>query len=154
MTEQGTTINIFGQNKKTSAQGILGGATQSSGVYSLVNYSTLNSDLGTTSNTYTQAKITLANNIGVISGHGLYTLPFSTLNPDLGFTMSSGVPPTIPKTTGGGGTTKYYQMVGYYAAGATYESFVVTGSPAASSTTNPNTGHALINTYVASFWAI
>jgi hypothetical protein len=49
-------------------------------------------------------------------------------------------------------TTKYYQMTGYYVTGAVFESFVVTGSPTASSVTNPNTGHMLINTFVSSFW--
>ncbi len=65
---------------------------------------------------------------------------------------SSGNLVTYP--TGGSTTTKYYQMVGYYVTGATYESFVITGSPSAASVTNPNTGHALINTYVASFWSV
>lgn len=53
-----------------------------------------------------------------------------------------GLPPVI----------NYYKMVGYYVASAAYEAFVVTGSPSAASTTNPNTGHALVNTFVASFW--
>lgn len=48
--------------------------------------------------------------------------------------------------------TVYYKMVGYYVTGAVYESFVVTGSPTSASTTNPNTGHALINTFVAQTW--
>lgn len=47
---------------------------------------------------------------------------------------------------------KHFKMIGYYVTGAVYESFVVTGSPSPSSTTNPNTGHALINTYVANIW--
>jgi hypothetical protein len=47
---------------------------------------------------------------------------------------------------------KHFKMIGYYVTGAVYESFVVTGSPTPSSTTNPNTGHALINTYVANIW--
>ena len=59
-----------------------------------------------------------------------------------------------PTGGGGGGTTKYFQMVGYYTTGAVYEAFVVTGSPAPSTTTNPNTGHTLVNTYVASFWQV
>lgn len=61
--------------------------------------------------------------------------------------------PGLPIPAGGGGTTKYYKMVGFYVAGATYESFVATGSPAASTCTNPNTSHTLINTYVASFYS-
>jgi|SRR5579885_664346 len=56
--------------------------------------------------------------------------------------------------TPGGSTTKYYQMVGYYTTGAVYEAFVVTGSPSASTATNPNTGHTLTNCYVASFWQV
>lgn len=55
------------------------------------------------------------------------------------------VPPTV---------TTYYKMTGYYTTGAVYESFVVTGNPAPASTTNPNTGHSLINTYVAQTWTI
>lgn len=47
---------------------------------------------------------------------------------------------------------KHFKMIGYYATGAVYESFVVTGSPAPSTTVNPNTGHTLINTYVANIW--
>jgi hypothetical protein len=50
--------------------------------------------------------------------------------------------------------TRYYQMVGFYVTGAVYEAFVVTGSPTAPSVNNPNTGHALINTYVSSFWTV
>lgn len=56
---------------------------------------------------------------------------------------------SLPTPTG---VTNYYKMVGYYTTGATYESFVVTGSPAPSTTTNPNTGHTLINTFVAQTW--
>lgn len=61
--------------------------------------------------------------------------------------------PGLPTPAGGGGTTKYYKMVGFYVSGGVYESFVATGSPAASTCTNPNTGHTLINTYVASFYS-
>lgn len=154
MVDQGTSISLIGLNKITSANGSLGGASQSYGIYNYFLVTTLNSDLGTTSNIYKQSLITSASNIGITLNHGIYAAYFPVFNPDLGSTITSGMPPSVPKTTGGGGTTKYYQMVGYYAAGATYESFVVTGSPSASSTTNPNTGHALINTYVASFWAI
>ena len=50
------------------------------------------------------------------------------------------------------GATVYYKMTGFYVTGAVYESFVVTGSPTSASTTNPNTGHALINTFVSQTW--
>jgi hypothetical protein len=69
----------------------------------------------------------------------------------IGNTLFSPGLPTPPG--GGGGTTKYYKMVGFYVSGAVYESFVATGSPAASTCTNPNTTHTLINTYVASFYS-
>lgn len=62
---------------------------------------------------------------------------------------------TLPVPTGGGmSLTKYYKMVGYYTTGAVYESFVVTGAPASPTTTNPNTGHTLVNTFVSSFWEV
>ena len=54
---------------------------------------------------------------------------------------------SLPTPTG-----PHFKMIGYYVTGAVYESFVVTGTPAPSTTTNPNTGHTLINTYVANTW--
>lgn len=59
--------------------------------------------------------------------------------------------PGLPLTISG--PTLYYKMVGFYTTGVVYESFVATGSPAASTCTNPNTGHTLVNTYVASFYS-
>lgn len=53
----------------------------------------------------------------------------------------------VPQTV-----TTYYKMTGYYTTGAVYESFVVTGSPTSATTTNPNTGHTLINTFVSQTW--
>jgi hypothetical protein len=154
MVDQGTSIQLTGINKVTSAQGITGAPSQSKGVYSIF-LSSFNSDLGVSSSLITQPKITYANNLGISYTNGRYNMTISAdLNSDRGITTSSSFQ-TLPKPSGaGGGTTKYYQMVGYYAAGSTYESFVVTGSPTAAAVTNPNTGHALINTYVASFWAI
>lgn len=68
-------------------------------------------------------------------------------------TNQNGTSLPIPPASGGG-LTKYFKMVGYYTTGAVYESFVVTGSPTSPTTTNPNTGHTLINTFVSSFWEI
>lgn len=65
-------------------------------------------------------------------------------------TDKTNTPDPLPFTTSS--TTKYYKMVGYYVTGAVYEEFVVTGSPTTPSFTNPNTGHALINCYVSTFW--
>lgn len=48
--------------------------------------------------------------------------------------------------------TRYYKMVGYYAVGHVYEQFVVTGTPAVASVTNPKTGHYLIHCYVSTYW--
>lgn len=63
---------------------------------------------------------------------------------------------TNPALANGTGTifTRYYKMVGYYSTGAVYETFIITGAPATGTTTNPNTGHTLINTFVASFWEV
>ncbi|HSY75585.1 MAG TPA: hypothetical protein VK890_01935 [Bacteroidia bacterium] len=60
----------------------------------------------------------------------------------------------LPTQIGDISPVKYYQMTGFYVVGSTFESFVVTANPTPASTTNPNTGHALINTYVASFWTV
>lgn len=52
------------------------------------------------------------------------------------------------------GQITYYKMVGFYTTGNVFESFVVLTTPAPSTTINPNTGHTLINTYVADVWLV
>ena len=116
MTDNGTSINMDGSTKVTSAAGILGTPSGNKGSYNLFNFQNFVDDIG--------SSISLK-------------------------TSGSSLP-----APSGGGTTKYFQMVGYYSTGAVYEAFVVTGTPAPPTTTNPNTGHTLVNTYVASFWAI
>lgn len=73
--------------------------------------------------------------------------PTALLNSSLAASGSGIVP--LPRVN-----TVYYKMVGYYISGAVYESFVVSTSPTAASVTNPNTGHALVNTRVAATWTI
>ncbi len=118
--------------------------------------------------------------VGIFDGHdstsastGIKTPPFSYaggaavaigyLSPAIVPSVSGNANTYMPSetiTNGVAGTTLptpatatvYYKMVGYYTTGAVYESFVTTGSPASASTTNPNTGHALINTFVALSW--
>jgi hypothetical protein len=59
---------------------------------------------------------------------------------------------TLPFVNSSGSLTSYYKMVGFYITGSTYEEFVSIGAPSASTFTNPNTGHSLINCYVSTFW--
>jgi hypothetical protein len=73
--------------------------------------------------------------------------PTALLNSSLAASGSGVVP--LPRVN-----TIYYKMVGYYVSGAVYEAFVVTGAPSAASVTNPNTGHALVNTRVAASWIV
>lgn len=47
---------------------------------------------------------------------------------------------------------KFYKMVGFYTTGSVYESFVNIGAPTVATTVNPDTGHTLIDTYVAAYW--
>lgn len=59
----------------------------------------------------------------------------------------------IPTQIGGGGgggpsLINYYKMRGYYVAGSTYETYVVTGSPS----TTPPSGHTLIDVAIVSEW--
>ena len=87
------------------------------------------------------------------SSYGEYGFLTNTqIDADIGATMALKTF-TLPQVTTIT-ATKYYKMVGFYVTGSVYESFVVTGSPTAPSVTNPNTGHALINTYVSSFWTV
>ncbi len=90
-------------------------------------------------------------NTHTISYYDLSTVPFSggfaATVPSVASNFTSG--PTLPTPTG---VTTYYKMVGYYTTGLVYESFVTTGNPTSASTTNPNTGHALVNTFVTQTW--
>lgn len=97
-------------------------------------------------------KIVPGNGIqGILStGVGVYESYFTQGIDDRG--RSVALTDEMPATTGGGGMVKYYKMTGYYVTGAVYESFVVTINPTPATTTNPNTGHTLTNTFVSSFW--
>lgn len=82
------------------------------------------------------------------SGNNAFSIPTNPVYKTPGTTLP------VPAGGGGGGLTKYFKMTGYYVTGAVYESFVVTGNPSPPTTTNPNTGHTLVNTFVSSFWEI
>lgn len=111
---------------------------------------------GTTAALILEPKISPAVATGpAIETHGKYSFLNQDVfgSNDIGTTDEYPFVQTIPKPTVAT-TTNYYKMVGYYTTGATYESFVTTGSPSSSTTTNPNTGHTLVNTFVASFWSV
>ena len=92
------------------------------------------------------AAVVAYNSISIMPSISGNALSFASANAPITGSNPGTTLPTPPAVT------VYYKMVGYYTTGAVYESFVTTGSPAASSTTNPNTGHALINTFVAQSW--
>ena len=126
-TDEGSTIElpINNENYITSAQGIIGNPTSSGGNYVL--------------------PITISDNLH----GGLDTLSVAFLGE--GLSASGG--PTIPLPAPVVLVT-YYKMVGYYTSGSFYESFVMPISPSPASVTNPNTGHALVNTRVAASWTV
>lgn len=129
----------------TTSPGILDGHDQQSyfsglknGIYNLANTSLINPG----------AAIPSYFDLGIVEGgHG--GAPVTIVPPPVLTNNIIGNSLPTPTTS-----TRYYKMVGFYTTGAVYESFVVANNPTSSSTTNPNTGHALVNTYVAQVWTI
>lgn len=52
--------------------------------------------------------------------------------------------------SGGSSVTTYYKMRGYYAIGAVYETYVVSGAPSS----NPPSGHTLTDVSIISIWQV
>lgn len=158
--DNGATVQLTGEPKVTAAVGQTGKPTQAHG-YGAMYFTALapndqSSDRGTTGNFFTENKITPATgqlgsptkNSGV---YGVIPLAANELT-DKGLTSPSTSYPGFSGYTGSTTLTKYYKMVGFFVSGAVYEEFISVGAPSASSATNPNTGHALINCYVSTFW--
>lgn len=143
VTYTGTTSTTF-----TGCSGGTGAITASTtGVFQPV-------EQGTTVNITMAPKISPALQLGLpTQSHGKYNFfANNTFGPtDLANSYSFPFYQTLPKITSST-TTSFYKMVGFYVTGSVYEEFVVTGSPASSTTVNPNTGHTLINCYVSTFW--
>lgn len=158
--DNGTTVQLTGEAKVTPAVGQTGKPTQAHG-YGTMLFTALapndqSSDRGTTINVFVEFKITPAGGqLGnPTSNKGVYGVIPSAANEitDRGVTSPSTAYPGYSGYTGTTTLTKYYKMVGYYVTGAVYEEFISVGAPSASSATNPNTGHALIDCYVSTFW--
>jgi hypothetical protein len=158
--DNGTTVQLTGESKVTPAVGQTGKPTQAHG-YGTMLFTALapndqSSDRGTTGNFFTETKITPAagqlgnptKNAGV---YGVIPIAANEIT-DRGISSPSTSYPPVSGYTGTVTLTKYYKMVGYYTTGAVYEEFISVGAPSASSATNPNTGHALVNCYVSTFW--
>lgn len=165
MTDQGITVYLDGSRSQAAAYNT-GSPNQTHGNYNVPQDGAampggMTFDRGITISTG-QKQVTPAQFFGYSNlNRGTYTTVWGLTAPndrnsDFAATvlMNNNKPEPLPIPTGTSSVTKYYQMVGYYTTGAVYESFVVTGSPATPTTTNPNTGHTLVNTFVASFWEI
>jgi len=143
--EKGSSTSAVSQTNITPANN-----TTSTVRYNLPVSAPLNTDSGSTGIIIGQKNITAASAIPVTVNHGRYNNPVEA-------TVATDFQDGTTFPTGGsqrtvGGVIKYFQMTGFYVTGNVYESFVTVNSPAPSNTTNPNTGHVLIDTFVSSTW--